>query len=143
MGLALALAAGALLVAVLPLWRPAATTAPSISCGSPLVAVGRPDRSQSLSAIGRLPSTGAQQQAAASAQDLARLGDLERQVSWYRACHAPAARRMVLANGLALLSVASVVTGLVLFSRGGVSTAPHESVLRSGRTNLKTVGSTR
>jgi hypothetical protein len=112
-----AMVAAAVLLATFPVSRRAAETDQSLSCGAPATAVGRQDRSGALAALRRLEPTETGHRPAATAQDLARLEVLEREVDWYRTCHGPAAQRMVLANGSAALAVALLLVGLLASRR--------------------------
>ena len=129
-----AVAAAAVLLATFPVSRPAVNTDQSVSCGAPAAAVGRQDRGSALAALGRLEPTGGGHRAAATAQDLARLELLERDVSWYRTCHGPATRRMVLANGSAALAVGLVLSSLLASLRdrrmAAAAALPHRHVHR-------------
>jgi hypothetical protein len=101
--------AAAVVIAVLP---------PTSSCGSPIVAVQREDRSESLDGLSRL---GAGPGPAPRAEDLDRLAELENDVAWYRACHHPAVRRMTTANVAAAMAVAVVVALLARRARSAGS----------------------
>ena len=104
------LVAAAVVLAVLP---------PTSSCGSPVAAVQREDRSESLAGLARL---GSEPGPAPRAEDLARVAELEDDVAWYRACHPPAVRRMATAN-VAVAAAVAVVVGLLARrarSAGGV-----------------------
>lgn len=115
--LALTMAVAAALFAALPLSRPAAGKDGALPCGPAATAVAQPDRSDSLAALGRLEPSGTPHGAAPTADDLARLEALERDVTRYRSCHQPASQRMLLANGSAAFSVAVVFSSLLLSRR--------------------------
>ena len=120
----LGLMALALLLAILPITRPrsAPGDVDGVACGLPVGAVSRDDPGEGLAALGRLPASG-RGTSEPSEEALARLVQLEREVEWYRACHRPAAMRMVGANALVAVGAAAALTGVLLRRRRGASAA--------------------
>ena len=114
-GLGLVLLGAAVCLAVLPVSpRDVPSEQGEVSCGAPFTAVGREDGGASLAALSRSQPGGAGPRRPATRADLARIGELERDAAWYGACHAPAHRRMVLANALAFGGLALGASGSLL-----------------------------
>ena len=113
-----ALVSLAVLLAVVPITRPPSgpSDSDSVACGLPVVAVSRADPGEGLAALDRLPSDdpGGSD---TSGEALAGLAELERDVEWYRACHRPAAARMVGATALVAAGAAAAIAGAMIRRR--------------------------
>ena len=111
----------AVLLAVVPIPRPASgpSGGDAIACGLPVVAMSRADPGEGAAALDRLPPGDSEP----SEEELAGLAALERDVEWYRACHRPAATRMVGANALVALGATAAIAGALVRRRRDTSAA--------------------
>ncbi len=102
----------AVLLAVVPIPRPASgpSGVGAVACGLPVVAISRADPGEGLAGLDRL-AAGDPGPSEPTEEALAGLAELERDVEWYRACHRPAATRMVGANALVVAGATAAITG--------------------------------
>ena len=105
----------AVLLAVTPVTGPRGgpSGADRVACGVPVVAVSRADPGPGVAGLERLAQSDPGGAGEPSDEDLARLEELERDVEWYRACHRPAASRMVGANALVAVGAVATIAGAV------------------------------
>ena len=101
----------AVLVAVVPIPRPSGPSdVGAAACGLPVVAMSRADPGEAAAALDRL-SAGDPGPSEPTEEALAGLAELERDIEWYRACHRPAATRMVGANALVVVGATAAIAG--------------------------------
>ena len=114
----------AVLLAVVPIPRRASgpSGVGAVACGLPVVAMSRADPGEAAAALDRL-SAGDPGPSEPTEEALAGLAELERDIEWYRACHRPAATRMVGANALVVAGATAALAGAVFRRRRDASVA--------------------
>lgn len=114
----------AVLLAVVPLPRPPSgpSDVGAVACGLPVAAMSRADPGEAAAALDRL-SAGDPGPSEPTEEALAGLAELERDIEWYRACHRPAATRMVGANALVVAGATAALAGALVRRRRDASVA--------------------